>query len=115
MPLLAIHGDRDASSTPRNADALVAQYLRSNGYPEAADAASSTLPVADPEQRATLPDGRTETIREWRRDGHLVVRHVEVGGLGHAWSSGDASLKYNEAGPPDATALVGEFFTDAVS
>ena len=83
--------------------------------PGTADPASSALPAADTEQHATLPDGRTETVREWRRDGQLVVRHVEIGGLGHAWSGGDASLTYNDAGPPDATALVGEFFADAVS
>jgi poly(hydroxyalkanoate) depolymerase family esterase len=115
VPLLAIHGDRDPVVSPRNAEALVAQYLRLNGYPETADPASSALPAADAEQRATLPDGRTETVREWRRDGKLVVRHVEVGGLGHAWSGGDAALKYNDAAPPDATALVGAFFADAVS
>ena len=115
VPLLAIHGDRDPVVAPRNAEALVAQYLRLNGYPEVADPVSSALPPADTEQRATLPDGRTETVREWRSDGKLVVRHVEIGGLGHAWSGGDASLRYNEAGPPDATALVGGFFADAVS
>ena len=115
VPLLAIHGDRDPVVSPRNAEALVAQYLRLNGYPETADPASSALPAADTEQHATLPDGRTETVREWRRDGKLVVRHVEIGGLGHAWSGGDASLKYNDAAPPDATALVGGFFADAVS
>jgi poly(hydroxyalkanoate) depolymerase family esterase len=115
VPLLAIHGDRDPVVSPRNAEALVAQYLRLNGYPASADPASSALPAADAEQHATLPDGRSETVREWRRDGKLVVRHVEVGGLGHAWSGGDASLKYDEAGPPDATALVGGFFADAVS
>ena len=105
VPLLAIHGERDPVVTPHNAEALVAQYLRLNGCAEAADV----------EQHATLPDGRTETIREWRRDGQLVVRQVEVGGLAHAWSGGDTSLPYNEAGPPDATALVGGFFADAVS
>ena len=115
VPLLAIHGERDPVVTPRNAEALVAQYLRLNGCTEAPDHASPALPAADVEQHATLSDGRTETIREWRRDGQLVVRHVEVGGLGHAWSGGDTSLPYNEAGPPDATALVGGFFADAVS
>jgi poly(3-hydroxybutyrate) depolymerase len=38
-----------------------------------------------------------------------------VTGLGHAWSGGDASLAYNDAEAPDATALVGAFFADALS
>ena len=62
-----------------------------------------------------LADGRIEVVREWRREGRLVVRYVEVTGLGHAWCGGDATLQYNDAGPPDATALVGDFFADALS
>jgi poly(3-hydroxybutyrate) depolymerase len=45
----------------------------------------------------------------------LIVRLVEVTGLAHAWSGGDASLPYNDASAPDATALVGAFFADALS
>ena len=54
-------------------------------------------------------------MREWRSDGRLVARLVEVTGLGHAWSGGDATLAYNDAAAPDATALVGAFFADALS
>ena len=73
------------------------------------------MPAADAETRTTLANGRTEVVREWRSDGRLVARMVEVTGLGHAWSGGDASLAYNDAEPPDATALVGAFFADALS
>jgi poly(3-hydroxybutyrate) depolymerase len=40
---------------------------------------------------------------------------VQVAGLGHAWSGGDPTLPYNDAEGPDATALVGDFFADALS
>jgi poly(3-hydroxybutyrate) depolymerase len=62
-----------------------------------------------------MPDGRVATTREWRDGARVLVRYVEVTGLGHAWSGGDAQLEFNDAGMPDATALLGAFFADALS
>ena len=117
VPLLAVHGDDDAVVAPRNGAALVRQYLRLNGHPAAAEPAGATgaLPPADFERQVAHPDGHVATVREWRRDGRIVARHVGVAGLGHAWSGGDAALAYNDAAAPDATALLGDFFADAVS
>jgi len=117
IPLLAMHGGADNVVAPRNAIALVRQYLRLNDHPAVGgpNGEPSTLPAADHERRTALPDGRTEIVREWRRDTRLVARFVEIAGLGHAWSGGDPSLPYNDAGPPDATLLVGDFFADALT
>jgi poly(hydroxyalkanoate) depolymerase family esterase len=117
IPLLAVHGESDSVVSPRNAAALVRQYLHLNGHSSMRDAGATApaLPVADAETRTTLPSGRTEVVREWRSEGRLVARLVEVTGLGHAWSGGDAALAYNDAEAPDATALVGAFFADALS
>jgi poly(3-hydroxybutyrate) depolymerase len=121
VPLFAVHGESDSVVSPRNAAALVRQYLHLNGHASVhapsrdAGASAPELPVADNETRTTLASGRTEVVREWRSNGRLVVRLVEVTGLGHAWSGGDASLAYNDAEAPDATALVGAFFADALS
>jgi poly(hydroxyalkanoate) depolymerase family esterase len=114
VPLLAIHGSRDEVVAPRHATAMVAQFLRLNGHAAKADAASTTLPAADRESRTMLPDAREEVAREWLVDGRLVVRLVEIAGLGHAWSGGDATLQYNDAHAPDATALLGAFIDDAL-
>jgi len=114
IPLLAIQGESDPVVSPRHAPALIRQYLHLNGH-AAAGAPESALPAADAEARTTLASGRVEVVREWRSNGRLVARLVEVTGLGHAWSGGDASLPYNDAAAPDATALVGAFFTDALS
>ena len=102
---------------PRNATALVRQYLRLNGHPAAgaADATGAACRRPTPSIASRCPAAAPQIVREWRRDGRLVARHVEVAGLGHAWSGGDATLAYNDAGPPDATALVGDFFADALS
>jgi poly(hydroxyalkanoate) depolymerase family esterase len=117
VPLLAVHGEADAVVAPRNTLALVRQYLHLNGFAATTDgeAKSSDLPTADTETRTTLASGRIETVREWRSDGRLVVRLVEVTGLGHAWSGGDPALAFNDAEAPDATSLLGEFFADALS
>ncbi len=116
VPLLAIHGEADAVVAPRNAASLVRQYLVLNGHPAASEGGdASSPPPADSEARLPLGDGRAQVVREWRRDGRLVARLVEVEGLGHAWSGGDAALEYNDARPPDATALVGALLSDAVS
>lgn len=115
VPLLAVHGAGDEIVAPRNAVALVRQFLRLNGHPAAAGGDLTVPPAADAERTDALADGRSMVVREWRRDGRLVARHVEVIGLGHAWSGGDAALPFNDAAPPDATALVGDFFAEAVS
>jgi poly(hydroxyalkanoate) depolymerase family esterase len=117
IPLLAIQGESDPVVSPRHAAALVRQFLHLNGRApdDGAGASGSALPAADAETRTTFASGRTEVVREWRSDGRLVARLVEVTGLGHAWSGGEASLPYNDASAPDATALVGAFFADALS
>ena len=116
VPLLAMHGGADNVVAPRNAVALVRQYLALNDHAAAsAGTDRSRLPPADAERRTVLAGGRTEVVSEWRRDGRLVARSVEIVGLGHAWSGGDPALPFNAAGPPDATALVGDFFADALS
>jgi poly(hydroxyalkanoate) depolymerase family esterase len=102
MPLLVIHGGKDDVVAPFNAAALVHQFLARNGDDPARP--------PDAERRVDHGNGRAEVVREWRRDGRLVVRYVEVEGLGHAWCGGEAGLAFNDPGPPDATALMGAFF-----
>lgn len=107
VPLLAIHGLGDNVVAPRNAAAAVRQYLALAGVDVPAGAAS-TLPDADGDARHD-ESGRAVRIREWRRGPRLLARLVEIESLGHAWSGGDATLAYNDAAPPDATALIGAF------
>lgn len=116
VPLLAVQGAEDPIVAPRNAVALVRQYLRLNGHPAVDGGADkAALPPPDAERTVVHDSGRAETVREWRQGGRLVARYVSIAGLGHAWSGGDAALAYNDASPPDATALVGAFFDDALS
>jgi poly(hydroxyalkanoate) depolymerase family esterase len=117
VPLLVIHGDADDIVAPRNAVALVRQYLHFNGHPvvDSPIVSDAALPAADTESRETAGDGRTTTIRDWRVDGRLVARLVTVSGLGHAWSGGDPKFPYNDAHAPDATALIETFARDTLA
>ena len=116
VPLLVIHGGNDDIVAPRNAHALVRQYLRLNDHAAVAVAdATSTLPVADVERILPVADGRIARVMDWLHEGRVVVRYVEVDGMGHAWSGGDATLPFNDAQPPDATSLLGDFIADALS
>ena len=115
VPLLAIHGGADEVVAPRHASALVVQYLRLNGHPAAKSGmGTKMLPAADAEARSALDGGREQVAREWRVDGRLVARYVEVPVLAHAWAGGDDALPYNDARGPDATALLGEFIDEAL-
>ena len=108
VPLLAIHGRSDDVVAPRNAAALVRQFLARNGV-EVSGGAESTLPDPDRAHRESPLRGHGFALRDWERDGALVARLVEIDDLGHAWSGGDASLPFNDAAGPDATAMAGAF------
>lgn len=105
VALLVVQGSEDDVVARLNADALVRQFLVLDGI-EVPAGANSTLPDADVTATdASRPDRAVRT-REWRRDGRTIVRSVEIAGLGHAWSGGDAMLPFNDAAPPDATAML---------
>ncbi len=106
--LLVVHGRDDAIVAARHADALARQFLALNGRDVPAGAAT-TLPAPDRDERAMADCARAVRTREWSHDDRPLVRIVEVDGLGHAWSGGDASLPFNDDRPPDATAMLGEW------
>jgi len=106
VPLLAIHGRVDDVVAPRNALALVRQYLVLNGVP-VPPGADSTLPDPAIDEQDATDLQRPWRRREWTWAGATVARLVEIDGLGHAWSGGDASLPFNDAQGPDATAMIG--------
>jgi poly(3-hydroxybutyrate) depolymerase len=116
VPLLAIHGEDDTVVSPANSIALVRQYLHLNGHSAVIEdtVAPAELPKADSTITVSTVDGRDVTTREWRVDGRLVVRHVAIAGLGHAWSGGDDALAFNDARAPDASQLVVDFLNEVL-
>ncbi|HVO88437.1 MAG TPA: PHB depolymerase family esterase, partial [Casimicrobiaceae bacterium] len=112
VALCVVQGEQDNIVAPRNAAALVRQYLRFNDHPAALLDPASAVPRADIEHHEAMSDGRIVVTREWRRDTALLVRYVSIAGLGHAWSGGDAKHPYNDPRPPSATQLLASFVTE---
>jgi poly(hydroxyalkanoate) depolymerase family esterase len=110
--LLVVQGSDDEVVAARNAAALARQFLALNGVDVPAGAAT-TLPSPDRDDRDATDLARVVRTREWSVDARPLVRLVEVEGLGHAWSGGDASLPFNDARPPDATAMLGAWLATA--
>jgi poly(3-hydroxybutyrate) depolymerase len=106
-PLLVIQGLADGVVAPRNAKALVAQFLARAGI----DADDDRLPPAAVDRHVDAP-GHAMRVRDWRAGGGLVARLVEIEGLGHAWSGGDATLRFNDADAPDALAIIDDFLAE---
>ena len=108
VPLLAIHGEDDAVVAEINAFQLVRQYLALYGRASIAGALAER-PAPDSESLVVLADGRKMKVGEYRDGRRVITRFLQIPRLGHAWSGGNASYAYNDANPPDATALLGEF------
>ncbi len=114
VPLCAVQGGRDETVAEINAIQLVRQYLVRNGQLEPAEDPPGELPPPDAETSKQIGDSRTMTTVEYRIGERVLVRLVRVPALGHAWSGGDDSLSYNDAAPPDATALLGDFIVEQI-
>jgi poly(3-hydroxybutyrate) depolymerase len=106
VPLLAIQGMADDVVAPRNATALVRQCLALDAV-EVGDA----LPAPANDRQQDLA-GHAVRVRDWNDGCGLVARLVEIDGLGHAWSGGDASLPYNDATSPDAIGMIRQWLGD---
>lgn len=111
VPIAIVQGSHDDVVARLNAEALARQYLALNGFDVPAGA-NSTLPDSDAMDRDARIPGFAVRVREWRRDGRALVRMIDVGGLGHAWSGGDGALPFNDPSPPDATALLLDWMTE---
>lgn len=97
---VVIHGERDRTVVPRNADALVAQALQPFG-----------ATVADSE--SGVSGGRAFTrIRHRTAAECVVVEQWKLSGSGHAWPGGAAGAFSDPLGP-DASAILLRFFLGA--
>jgi poly(hydroxyalkanoate) depolymerase family esterase len=97
---VVIHGERDRTVVPRNADTLAAQALQPFG-----------ATVADSE--SGISSGRAFTrIRHRTADGRVVVEQWKIADTGHAWPGGAAGAFSDPLGP-DASAILLRFFFGA--
>ncbi|HUX73248.1 MAG TPA: PHB depolymerase family esterase [Steroidobacteraceae bacterium] len=104
VPTLVIHGDRDSTVNPLNADRIIAQMrARAESLDPCAGALSASA------ERRIDGGGRSYRQQDYMQQGRLVLRKVLVEGLGHAWSGGDGRHEFNDADGPDASRLIVDF------
>jgi poly(hydroxyalkanoate) depolymerase family esterase len=105
VPTLVIHGDRDMTVNPVNADQIIAQ-LKAR-VEKLADPRASPLLVHD--ERRIESGGHTYRQQDSTRKGELVFRRIVVEGLGHAWSGGNMNYEFNDSNGPDASRFILDF------
>ncbi|MEO7400658.1 MAG: PHB depolymerase family esterase [Polaromonas sp.] len=107
MPVMLIHGRRDAVVRRVNMDQLAEQFVILNG-----EQISGTGPVLRSYPGRTggrSPRHAYHTSSYYAGRKPRVVK-CEIEALGHAWSGGDAALSFSAPEGPDATLLMWTFF-----
>ncbi|MGY6270372.1 extracellular catalytic domain type 1 short-chain-length polyhydroxyalkanoate depolymerase [Achromobacter denitrificans] len=101
MPALILQGQLDPAVAPRNARQLFEQFRALNRLP----------PESTPIEHA-LGLGTEKAYRrvDMLRGQNTVLRLCEITRLEHAWSGGDAAVRYHARSGPDASALIWRFF-----
>ena len=101
MPTMILQGQMDPAVAPRNARQLFEQFRALNG-----------LPADEPPVERVLGLGTEKAYRrvDLLRGRKTVLRLCEITRVEHAWSGGDASVRYHARSGPDASALIWRFF-----
>jgi len=100
-PMAIVHGTADDVVHPRCAEQLQAQALESF---------RRTGKRAAP--GATVAGAAGATLTDFRADGELLLRRIDVQGLGHAWTGGPGGHRYCERSGAPLTTLCGQFLRD---
>ena len=112
VPALVIQGNADALVAPVHANFLVRQFLVFNGLPESALPPGHALPEPARSRSVQNAQGHPHRVHDYAVGRDTVVRQIEIEGLAHAWSGGDAAHGYFDARAPDATQLIWQFLSD---
>jgi len=107
VPTLVIHGDRDETVNPVNADQIIEQARTLAEYESV-----PPQPLIKSAGRRVAGSHRAYQLRDYARDGRIVLRKIIIEGLGHAWSGGDERHPFNDALGPDASQLVWDFLSE---
>jgi poly(hydroxyalkanoate) depolymerase family esterase len=104
LPTLVIHGDRDTTVNPVNADHIIMQLKERT---ELIDPSAGALPASG--ELLIDHGGHAYRQQDYTQRGRPLLRKILVQGLGHAWSGGDSRYEFNDADGPDATQLILDF------
>ena len=107
VPVMVIHGNKDGTVNPVNADQVVEQFMAMARLSDGGNAALTEFASSE-----YGGDRYPYEIRDYRRGDMLLMRKVLVEGLDHSWSGGNGEHPFNDPHGPDASRMIWEFFTD---
>lgn len=101
---IVFHGTADTTVHPSNGD-RIARDMR--------DAGPKQTTVSD--HQTTVAGRRVNRETTTTAEGHPLLEHWRIEGLGHAWSGGQPAGSYTDPAGPDASAEMVRFFFDTAS
>jgi poly(3-hydroxybutyrate) depolymerase len=104
VPTLVIHGDRDRTVNPVNAEQIIEQARLAAG--------DGPLPLVESPARRLAGARHAYVLRDYARGGKAILRRISVEDLDHAWSGGDGRHPFNDPDGPDASRLIWDFVKD---
>lgn len=112
MPAIILQGQKDKVVAATNAQQLLQQFTYLNDM--AGQQTTATTKAREPIVKTTLMG--KDTVREYTRsdviiDGRIMVRLCVIDKLGHAWSGGNAAVKFHSTTGPRASLLMWQFFS----
>jgi poly(hydroxyalkanoate) depolymerase family esterase len=112
VPLIVIQGEEDETVDPANAAGLIEQYAQMNDLADDGDGGNDSVDAdADATREGAEPGGHAYRVTDYHdAAGRVLLRRVDVAGLGHAWSGGDPRGSYTDPAGPSATRLMWDFF-----
>jgi poly(hydroxyalkanoate) depolymerase family esterase len=109
IPTLVIQGTSDYTVNPVNGEQTTLQMVGTNNLIMGSDKIST-----DPTStlQGQVPDGRSysQLLYTDGPSGRVLVQHIEVDGMGHAWSGGSSSGSYTDPSGPNASEIMYKWF-----
>lgn len=107
LPVLVVHGGRDAVVSVRNADETARQFTALH---DLLRGESGRPPLVDTPLPARVEHGYTVHERRWNDSGGgAAVTVMRVEELGHAWSGGSPAGTFTDSAGPNASHLIATF------
>jgi poly(hydroxyalkanoate) depolymerase family esterase len=116
IPSIVIHGTADRTVAPVNGRQVLAQSMAVNraSAPETCGELDITRPATV--ARGRLDGGHSYIRTRWTDgNGNLMHEHLEVQGLGHAWSGGAPGHDHSDPRGPNAADAIWRFFHTATA
>ncbi|WP_310571383.1 PHB depolymerase family esterase [Gemmatimonas sp.] len=107
LPVLVVHGGKDAVVSVRNADETARQFAALH---DLVRGEAGQAPLVGAEMPPRVEHGYTVQERHWNdAGGRVAVTLVRVDELGHAWSGGSPSGTFTDSAGPKASQLIATF------